>query len=219
MHYDWDFRGAENEFQRSIALNPDYATAHQWYAYDLVPLGRLDDAIAEVERAQKADPLSVIISRDVGEMLIFAGRDGEAIAQCRKTLELDPNFALAHWTLSLAYARTGQTAAALEEGHRIGDAPALSALRTGVRADIRRALADLENGARGQYAANTQIAGLKTALGDVDGAFESLERSFRERDGGLIVLAVEPEWQPLHSDPRFADLMRRVGVMSPPRLH
>jgi TolB-like protein/DNA-binding winged helix-turn-helix (wHTH) protein/tetratricopeptide (TPR) repeat protein len=216
MHYDWDFLGAEREFQRAIALNPGYATGHHWYAYDLVPLGRLNDAIAEVQRAQKADPLSVIISRDVGEMLLFAGREDEAIAQCRKTLEMDPNFGLAHWTLSLAYRRKGQATNASEELRSVDrNAPGMISLATGGASEIRHALADLERGVPRAYEVNTQIAGLRMALGDIDGAFAALEGSFLERDGGLIVMAVSPEWQALWPDPRFADLMRRVGVVMP----
>ena len=217
MHYDWEFRVAEREFERGIALNPGYATAHHWYAYDLVALGRLDDAIAEVQRAQKADPLSVIISRDVGEMLLFAGRDDEAIAQCQKTLEMDPTFGLAHWTLALGYQRKGQAAASLEELRKAAPTPGPSIagliyVRTGRTNEARRVLEELERGTPTRYEINTEIAGLSVALGDTDGAFAALERSFRERDGGLIVMAVAPEWQPLWTDPRFADLMRRVGV-------
>src|SRR2546430_13257606 len=89
MHFDWDFSAAEREFRRAIAHNPGYATAYHWYAYDLVALGRLEDAITEIRLAQKADPLSVIISRDVGEILLFAGRDEEAVAQDRKSTRLN----------------------------------------------------------------------------------------------------------------------------------
>ena len=215
MHYDWEFRAAEQEFRRAIALSPGYATAHQWYAYDLVALGRLDDAIAEARRAQKADPLSVIISRDVCEMLLFAGRNDEAIAQCQKTLEMDPSFELAHWSLAWAYEHKGQETAFLKELEAATSLPGVAGflyVRTGRTRDARRALEALERGKPKRYDLCVEIAQFAVALGDNDRAFASLERCFQEREGGLIVLRVSPEWQAIRSDPRFADLMRRVGV-------
>jgi len=217
MHYDWEFHAAEREFQRAIALSPGYATAHHWYAYDLVALGRLDDAIAEVRRAQKADPLSVIISRDVCEILMFAGRVDEAIIHCQRALEMDPGFGRAHWTLAWGYERKGQETAFLEELRKAGTSqdpsgPGLIYVRTGRKQDARRELEALERGASKRYDLCMGIAGLSAALGDKDRAFASLERCFREREGALIVMRVAPIWQSIRSDPRFADLMRRVGV-------
>jgi TolB-like protein/Tfp pilus assembly protein PilF len=212
MHYDWDFSGAEKEFQRAIALNPGYATAHHWYAYDLVALARLDDALAEIRRAQQTDPLSVIISRDVGELLLFAGRDDEAIAQCHKTLEMDPNFSHAHWVLAWAYRRKGQEKQFLEElAKSTGDPVSEGILYVlqGKRQEALRILGRMER----NYGSAMHSALVYWFLGEKDRAFVYLERAFEERNGALIVMRFAPEWEPLRSDPRFEQLERRVGVL------
>jgi len=217
MHYDWDFRGAEKEFLRAIALNPGYATAHHWYAYDLVALGRLEDAVAQAWLAQKADPLSVIISRDVGEMLLFAGRDDEAIDQCQRSLEMDPAFYHAHWTLAWAYRRKGRQKEFLDEILKAtsspgGLYPGLFYALTGRKLEAHRAVAKLQQAVLRRYSSGHDVALLYAYLGDRDRAFVWLENTFRERDGGLILLRVAPEWEPLRSDPRFEQLARRVGL-------
>lgn len=217
MHYDWDFAGAEREFLRAIALNPGYATAHHWYAYDMVAMGRLDDAIAQVRLAQKADPLSVIISRDVGEMLLFAGHDDEAIAQCRKTLEMDPQFAPAHWVIAWADRHKNRQKEFLEEldqsdiSTRARVHGVVCAL-TGRKSEARRILAEFLRSAPKRYGSSLDIAALYLYLGDRDKAFTWLEKAFQDREGGLIVIGVEEQWKPFRSDPRFQQLLRRVGV-------
>src|SRR6266550_143586 len=208
MHYDWDFHAAEQEFLRAIALNPTYATAHHWYAYDLVALGRLDEAVAAVRRAQSADPLSVIISRDVGELLLFAGRNEEAIAQLRKTLEMDPHFELAHWTLAWGYERTGPEQAFLDELRRAGtsagsNAPGQLYVRTGRKPEARRLLEQMEAHTPERFGLFVQIAEVAVALGEKDRAYAALENALRERDGGLIIMRVDPPFRPIWSDPRF----------------
>jgi len=214
MHYDWDFAGAEKEFQRAIALDPGYATAHHWYAYDLVALARLDDALAEIRRAQKADPLSVIIVRDVGEMLLFEGRDDEAIVQCRKAQEMDPDFGLTHWLLGLAYQRKGQSRKAMEEMDAAGrstnpNAAGVVFALQGKRAEAHRLLAHLEK----DYGSALDRAIVYVNLREKNMAFASLEKAVEERDGGLIIMRFTPEWGPIRADPRFGQLERRVGVL------
>jgi len=211
MHYDWDFTGAEKEFLRAIALNPGYATAHHWYAYDLVALGRLEDAVAQARLAQKADPLSVIISRDVGELLLFAGHDDEAIAQSRKTLEMDPNFSHAKWTLAWAYHHKGAEQEFLEELEKVSPRGLYYAL-VGRPSEARRAVRKIEQDAAKRYGLASFVAVVYASLGDKDRAFLWLERCFQERDGTLILLRVEPSWGPLRSDPRFEQLARRIGL-------
>jgi len=213
MHYDWDFPGAEKEYRRAIALNPGYATAHHWYAYDLVALARLDDALAEIRRAQQADPLSVIISRDVGEMLLFAGRNDEAIAQLRKTLEMDPNFLLAHWVLAMAYYQKGQTKEFLEELRSAGPSPrgaqGILYVVQGKRQEAHRMLARYEN----EYGSAADSACVYGFLGEKDRAFALLEKAFEDRNGSFIIMRFSPEWNPLRSDARFEQLLRRAGVL------
>lgn len=218
MHYDWNFSAAENEFLRAIALDPDYATAHHWYAYDLVALGRADDAMVQVRLAHKADPLSVIINHDLGEILMFAGRDQEAIEQFQKTLEMDPTFGLAHWTLAWCYRRQNQPKQFVEELEKAGAsvsaaAPGIVYAATGRKKEARRVLAEVQQAARKRYGSGTALAALYIFLGDKDHAFGVLENAFQERAGGLIVMRFDPVWEPLRSDPRFTDLERRVGLL------
>jgi len=212
MHFDWDFAGAEKEFQRAVALNPGYATAHHWYAYDLVALARLDDALAEIRRAQQADPLSVIISTDVGEMLLLARRDDAAIVQLRKTLEMDPDFSHAHWLLAWAYHNKGQSKefiGELEKSRRAASALGILCALQGKRAEARGILARLEKA----YGSALDGAGIYVWLGDTNGAFAALDRGFKDRDGGLILMRFTPVLEPIRSDPRFEQLERRVGVL------
>ena len=212
MHFDWDFAGAEKEFQRAVALNPGYATAHHWYAYDLVALARLDDALAEIRRAQQADPLSVIISTDVGEMLLLARRDDAAIVQLRKTLEMDPDFSHAHWLLAWAYHNKGQSKefiGELEKSRRAASALGILCALQGKRAEARGIIARLEKA----YGSALDGAGIYVWLGDTNGAFAALDRGFKDRDGGLILMRFTPVLEPIRSDPRFEKVERSVGVL------
>jgi TolB-like protein/Flp pilus assembly protein TadD len=216
MHYDWDFAGGEKEFRRANELDPGYATAHHWYAYDLVALGRLEDAVAEVRRAQQADPLSVIISRDVGEILMFEGRYDEAIAQCRRTLDMEPGFPLAHEVLAWSYHNQGKEKEFLEELDKSRGSseavPGLLYALTGRRAEARRVLDHLLKSEPKAYGLDTAVLQLSVWVGEKDRAFAWLDRLFEERNGGLIVMRVEPLWEPIRSDPRFEALARRVGL-------
>lgn len=216
MHYDWDFSGAEHEFLRAIALNPGYATAHHWYAYDLVALGRLEEAVAEIRRAQKADPLSVIISRDVGELLLFAGHDDDAIAQSRKTLEMDPNFSDANWVRAWAYHHQGKEKEFLEDLRKASSEDPSTGLYyawSGNVQEARRAVAVFQReDATKRFGSSRFFVGIYAQLGDTDAAFAWLEKTFDERDGSLIVTRVAPELERIRSDPRFEQLARRVGL-------
>ena len=217
MHYDWDFAGAEKEFLRATALNPGYATAHHWYAYDLVALGRVEEAVGQARLAQQADPLSAIITRDVGEMLLFAGHNDESIAECRKALEMDPDFGLAHSVMAWAYHRKGQQKEFLEELGRAGDspgpsAPALLYALTGQRAKARQSVAALQREHRARYGLSSNLTAVYAWLGEKERAFGFLDKSFQERDGSLILMRVAPELEPLRSDARFEQIARQVGV-------
>ena len=118
MHYEWKFREAEQEFKRAIDFNPNYSIAHHWYAFDLVAMGRMDEAVAEVERARQTDPLSAIINTDVAEILYWARSYDGALLQARATLEMDPNFAHAHRVLERIYAEKHMFPEAIAEGQR-----------------------------------------------------------------------------------------------------
>jgi len=221
MHYDWNWPAAEKEFRRAIELNSSYATAHHWYAYYLMAMGRQEQSLAEIRLAEQLDPLSLIIQRDVGDMLYFARRYDEAIAQCNKTLERDPHFVLANYLLYMVYAqkkdfsRMDQAFSVVQDsaveglplsGRAIGDALA------GRTALARKELQELLRlQAQGKNLADA-IADIYTALGDRDKAFQWLDVAYRARIGSLILLKTAPLLDPLRSDPRFAHLLQKMNL-------
>ena len=222
MHYQWDWDGGEREFRRAIELNPGYATAHHWYAYELTGLQRFDEAIHEIREAQKADPVSIIINTDVAEILLYARRFDEAIAQCKRTLELDPNFPLAYSVLSRAYGSKGmqgESIAAAQKGLDLDPertdfliSIAYGYKELGRAEDEKRALEEWRRRTANSY--DSFYHGIYAAIlsGNRDEAFAMLEQNYREHSGGLILVNVEPEFDPLHNDPRFHDLVHRMGL-------
>lgn len=223
MHYQWDFEGASREFERAFELNPGYATAHHWYAYILVVHERFDDAIASARRAEQLDPLSLIISTDVAEMLFYARRYDESIAQLRKTLDLDSHFPIAHrllaWNLIAkgeyeAAAQAGKKAVAEGLGYHLTLVVYLDTLQ-GRTAQARQTLRRLEAMYPAGSGQEFSMVGRYATPDEKDRAFALLEEAYREHSGGLILLHVSPEYDHLRNDPRFIDLARRVGV--PPR--
>ena len=222
-HYDWNWPAAEKEFQRALQLNPSYPTAHHWFAFYLVSQGRTDQALEEIRRAQQADPLSLIINTDVAQMLYFAHRYDQAIEQARRVLEMDPEFALAHVMLAWSYHARHENEAALEEAKKA----AVPANRGGMDANLAifYALTDQRTMAHDVLLhiklaseklhteeLSTGIAQIYAALGDNDQAFAWLEKDLENRNGGLTLIKVLPFLDSLHSDPRFADLVRRIGL-------
>jgi eukaryotic-like serine/threonine-protein kinase len=219
---EWDWGGAAKEFERSIELNPGYATARHWYAFYLTALGRLDEAIREGQRAQELDPLSVIINRDLGLIYYYARKPDRAIEQYCKSLELDPNFALTHQALGRAYLLKGmredalaalRLAAALSSDSVAMCAALAHALaETGSVVEARKILADLIERSRRSYVSPTNIAVVYAGLGENDEAMECLEKALAEHNAGLMMLKVHPVFDPLRSDPRYQDLLRRIGL-------
>ena len=224
--YDWDWAGAEAGYGRAVALNPNCETARFWLATLLAATGRHDASIAEVERARELDPLSLPINTYVGWAFYFARRYGRAIEQYRKTLELDGGFIQARWRLGLAYTQAGMCAEAvaeLEQGRGLaGDDPLLlSALGHAYAAAGRRGpalslVARLQELSGRRYVAPYHLAVIYAGLGEPDLAFEWLGRAYEDRSGLLIYLKVDPIFDALRPDPRFADLLRRMGL-DPPR--
>jgi TolB-like protein/DNA-binding winged helix-turn-helix (wHTH) protein/Flp pilus assembly protein TadD len=223
MHYDWKFREAEEEFKRAVDLDPNYSIAHHWYAFDLAAMGRTDEAVAEVERARQTDPLSAIINTDLAEILYFARRYDEALQQARATVEMDPNFAHAHRVLARIYGEKHMFPEAIAEGQR---AVALSGDDTWMLLDLASTYAlagnrkEAQNCLRG--AANISPGGvlpqtgdtaeIYVAWGEVDRSLKVLESVYRRRDGGLILLNADPRFDTLKCDPRFQQLLQRIGL-------
>lgn len=220
---DWDWRGAEREFQRAIGLDPRYATAHHWYAAScLAPLGRLDEALDAARLAQSLDPVSSIIARDVA-MMHYYRRDFEAaLEQCDHTIELNPHFAPAYWLLGViqeqrrefdeshaAFQRAVHLSPQTPRMHgALGRTFALSG-RKKLALDVLR---KLESYAAERYVSPLEFAWIHFALGDVDLGFRWLGKACDDRSFDLISLKVDPRFDPLRDDERFAPMLRLLGL-------
>jgi adenylate cyclase len=223
MNYDWNWSAAEKEFKRSIELKPDYATAHEWYAiHYLTATGRFEEAVQEMKRALELEPASLVMNTFMGATLYYAGRYDEAIDQCRRTIEMDPNFAVAHWHLGLAYEQKQVLDAATEEFKK---AISLSAGSPLMKAALGRAYAksqkkheanemlnELSELSKQQYVSAYEVATIYVALGNNEQAFQLLEQAYGEHSFHLVYLNVSPQFKPVSSDPRFQNLVQRVGL-------
>jgi TolB-like protein/Tfp pilus assembly protein PilF len=220
--YDRDWAGAEQEFKRAIELNPNCATAHHWYAYYLGWAGRHTEAARAIKRAQEADPLSLPIQITPAYLFCFTRQYGQAAEQFLKVLDLDPNFAGAHNGLGWVHLQNGRFQAAIEEfqkalalsGNALYYIPSLGYgyARAGKKADALRLVEELKELRRRRYVDAAGIGWIYTGLADKDHAFAWFDRALEEGSPNLVDLKVEPGWDPLRSDPRFADLLRRVGI-------
>jgi TolB-like protein/DNA-binding winged helix-turn-helix (wHTH) protein/Tfp pilus assembly protein PilF len=216
----WDWAAAEREIKRAIELNPNLAWAHSQYASYLSLVGRHEQSIAEIKRARELDPLSTNVNHQVGISLLMARQYDQAIEAAKKTLELDQNYANAYSLLGYTYAAKGQyreAIAAYQEAIKLGDSSpdiqiylGAAYAKAGERERAQAILKRLEMGK--EYISPTGLANLHVALGEREQAFALLERAYAAHDQQLIFLGVEPEFDPLRSDPRFTGLMRRVGL-------
>jgi TolB-like protein/DNA-binding winged helix-turn-helix (wHTH) protein/Tfp pilus assembly protein PilF len=219
-NYDWDWNSAEKEYRRAIELNPNYATAHHWYAEFLTWQGRFDEALRESESARRLDPLSLIIAADRGAILYFARQYDRSIEQFQSVLEMDPSFGRAHLGID-AYMQLGrfdEALAKVEEWRRLsGDGTNIRSRlvyiygRTGQKDKARAELRKLEamNAARPQDPVAMAVAYI--GIGNNEAALSSLEKAYAERSNLLTALNVEPVYDPLRQDARFQELLRRVG--------
>ena len=218
MNSDW--AETEKEFKRAIELNPNYATAHQWYGEFLAWMGRFDEAIAESRRAHELDPLSLIINTDLAKVYLLARRYDDAIIQFKRALELDPQFEVAHGLLALTYSKKGQHQEALRELRLINnlesDPMYLSFLgyvyaEAGMKDEARQALHRLHALSKRTYVSPQWMTLAYTGLGEKDQAFQWADRIFDKHAQGMLTLKVSPVWDGLRSDPRFPTLMQRAG--------
>jgi tetratricopeptide (TPR) repeat protein len=220
--FDRDWVGAEKEFDRALDLNPDYAPAHEWCANLFNAIGRRQEGLAHMKRAQELDPLSLIINADLGRSLYLARNYDQSLEQLRKTVDLDANFALAHVFLGQVYEQDEMFENAIAEFQngihlsggstyamaRLGHAYAVA----GKRDEAQRVFNQLKDLSKNQYVSAYDIALIYVGLGEKDQAFTTLEQAYEERCPTLEFLKVEPSLDPLRSDPRFADLLRRMNL-------
>jgi len=217
--FDWDLESAGKEFQRAIELNPGYATAHHWYAWHLSLLGQYDQAIEEMRKAKSLDPLSLIINADLAELLVIAHFYDESIIQSRKTIEMDPNFALAHNQLAQAYLQKHMNAEAIAELQKAVELSAGSPTcianlarayaASGRNSDAVKLLSELKNHSNGGYSDAAEVSMVYAALGDKDQAMHWLEIGYEQRFNPGVLQRLG--FDPLRSDPRFQDMVRRIG--------
>jgi len=221
--YDWDWKDAESEFKRAIELNPNYATSHHWYAMYLSAMGKHDDAVAEIRKAEALDPISLITNTNEGWILFSARRYDQAIQKLQATIEMDPNFANAHYKLALVYEVKGMYKEAMEENLK---SEALSGTNTraverlraayetsGWNGFCREKLQQVEDSSR-VYLSPRDVVLTYVQLGDKEQTFKWLEEAYKERTEPLLYLRVDPRLDPLRSDPRFEGLLRRVNLAS-----
>ncbi len=220
QNYDWDWTTADREFRRAIALNPNYATAHHWYAEHLMWLGRFDEALQESERARRLDPLSLIIAADNGAILYFARRYDAAIKKWRSVLQSDPDFPRAH-VIILAYVEKQMFAAALadmESQRRLIEPPAYWAGvayvlgRAGRTAEARAALDSLRRTAARHPIQAGAVAWAYVGIGDKTYTLDWLDSAYVQHSNDMTTLRVNPAFDLVRGEPRYQRLLERVGL-------
>ncbi len=220
--YDWQWEEAQTEFKRSLERDPTYPTANHWYAEYVMTMGRHTEVMARMKKGQELDPLSLIINVAVGWALYFARQYDEAIEQLRQTVELDPNYPVTYWILGLLLRKTGRYELAIAEGEKgvklSGGSPLMRAAlahtfgTAGRTKEALQILDELTELGKQKYVAAYFFAGIYVGLGENDRAIEYLERSYEEHSHWLIYLHIDPSMDALRDDPRFQDLLRRVGL-------
>jgi serine/threonine-protein kinase len=222
LMHDWDWSAAESWLTRAIELNPGYTVAHNLYAAYLAIMGQFDEAIAEIKRATELDPLSVRLQYELGNYLRWSGRVDEAIEQLQRTLEMDPNSGLAHGHLGFCYAqkkRHEEAIGAMQKAiELVGKAPPFLAhlayfyARAGRRDRARKILHELEETSKKRYVSSLFIAVILAEFGELDRAFEWVEKAYEEHDTFVALFKTWPEFEKLRSDPRGKDFLKKIGL-------
>ena len=220
LYYDWDWRGAEEEFQRAIAVNPNYATAHHWYSVLLTARRRHEEALSEIGRAHELDPLSVPINTDIGFELYYARHYDEAISQLRSVLQTSPKFPLAHLWLGRAYEQKGMYPEAITEFEQAGTAlkdwPVIIAAaghayaRWGHTSDATATLSRMDELTKEEYVTPYGIALIFAGLNDKELAIHWLQNAYEDRSHWLVWLNLDPRFDNVRPDPRFQELLKRM---------
>jgi serine/threonine protein kinase/tetratricopeptide (TPR) repeat protein len=220
--YDWNWKDAEVEFQKAVQYNYGYATAHHWYGVYLSLLGRMDEAVDEMDRAVELDPLSVVIHWTKGYVLWYGRRLEEALEEYDKALQLDPSFIRVHYDIALAYVQKGMLQEAKDEIRKAAlltdQPPTMSALlgwvyaSAGDQQEARKILGELMELSKRQFVSPYHIGLIHVALGQIDEAFQWLERSFEAKEDAVVSFKMNPRLDAIRTDPRFKDLLKRIGL-------
>jgi serine/threonine protein kinase/tetratricopeptide (TPR) repeat protein len=228
LHYyqEWQWAESDKELKRAIELNPNYASAHHWYSLWLEVMGRSDEALSEIKRAQELDPLSPVINGNLARHYVRRGELDAAINGCRKVIELNPNFPDVRRVLAFAYQKQGRYEEAIAELEKAVEVSGRSSANLGAlgygyavggrRSEARAILRELEDRYTRLEATGGWFAWVYAGLEDKDKAFQWLEREFQERRGTLQnVIIISPYLDTLRDDPRYQDLLRRMGLPHP----
>jgi Tfp pilus assembly protein PilF len=222
-YYDWNWTEAEREFQRALSLNPNDATVHHRYSRYLSSLGRIDEALNEIRKAQELDPLSPVIKANVGVIYYFGRQYDLAIGQLRKVLEERPNFSVAHWGMGLVYEQKGMLTESIVEFEKAdtiskhGSVNTLASLghayaTAGQMSKALLIVKELETRSQKEPISRYQFALIFAGLGQKGRAFAELQTALRERSTLLTYLKMDARFDSLRADPRYADLLRRMGL-------
>jgi eukaryotic-like serine/threonine-protein kinase len=222
MQFDWEWTKAEDEFLQAININPNMATTYHWYAICLRDLGRVDEAMIQIRKAQSLDPLSMVILNNVGIVQFYMRRYDEAIETMKKALELDHDFALMHLSLSRVYCAKGQFTEALAEVKRVRiisrevpyGLPNLGYVyaRVGKIAEANEVINELLRVRQQGLAVSCGIAMVQVGLGNKDQALYWLEKACEERDRWMVILKIDPLFDPLRGEPRFQVILKKIGL-------
>jgi tetratricopeptide (TPR) repeat protein len=222
LHSEWDWAGAEREFKRAIALNPSWAPAHHWYAHLLLALDRINESVAESERASELDPNNVMWGSCVGWHCLYARKYDDAISHLHNVIAKTPNQFLAELYLGRAYEATGRMPDAIAAFKKSADlsmqsATVLAALghaygRSGKTAEANAILQALRKRSETEYVSAYDIAVVHAGLGNTDEAFSWLDKAYLERSAWLAHIKWDERFSQYRSDPRFTSLVRRIGL-------
>jgi adenylate cyclase len=217
LNYEWDWAGAESEFRKAIELNPGSSDAHWMYAVYLTAMMRFDEATSEVQQAHQLDPFSPTINDLTGWVLMYERRYGDAIAQFKRTLELEPGYRLSHSWLAACYISKRMYPEARGELDELGlpaDDPSRGVIDwlTGNKKQALKCAESLKRRAQHEYVDPFYVAVFYSGLGDKDAAFAWLEKGFEGRSANMPQMNIEPGFDLLRSDPHFRDLLLRMNL-------
>jgi tetratricopeptide (TPR) repeat protein len=222
LNYDWDWPAVEKEFHRALELGPNNIRTHHWFSHYLTVMGRTQEALEESRRALELGPTDVVMNEHLGWCDLMVRQYDQAIEQCRRTLEMDPGFVQARHVLGLAYLHSGRHAEAIDEFQNEtqsnGDDQVAKALLarayalSGKTAEAQKILHTLEDLAKQRYVSSSDIAVIYADLGEKDRAFWWLDKAYDERSNSLIYLKLDPAFDVLRSDKRFAAVSARLGL-------